>query len=293
MKAIANAIRFLVFTNTYISICLFCFTAKTSLMLYGTMGNMHVNALVFFSTLFLYSFHKVYRRFRLLEEEHKEERHHWVDDRKKMYYIIIVFALVMAIIQLFYMPLRVLIMLVPVALIAAGYSIPFIKTSKGYIRIRDVLWLKALWIALSCAWLTTLLPVAFMYPLSYLKQPQVLFLFAENLLFIFVLAIPFDIRDVAYDKRNGVNTLPILLGVKGVIKLCLALLGCFAVLVFFHYRYSGLSGCNAVVLVLSAIEAACFVSLCKPERPNLFFHLAIESAMLLQWALIYLVLALA
>jgi len=291
MKAIASAIRFLVFTNIYIATCVLCFTVKTSLMLFGNTGNMHVNALAFFATMFLYGFHRVYRRFRLFEDEHKEERHHWVDNRKKMYYVIIALAFIGAISQLFYMPFRVFVLMVPVGFIALGYSVPFIKTAKGYIRLRDISWLKALWIGIAYAWLTTFLPVAFSNPISYLKQPGVLFIFAENLLFMFVLAVPFDIRDIAYDKRNNVNTVPVLIGVKGAINLCLVLLGCFIAVAYAHYTCGGLSKPMAVALLLSAVEIACFVPMSKPERPNLFFPLAIESSMIIQWALICFVLA--
>jgi 4-hydroxybenzoate polyprenyltransferase len=286
MKAIAAALRFLIFTNLYIATCVFCFTSKTAWVLNGNAGNFHVNALAFFSTLFLYGFHRIYRRFRLSQDEHREERHQWVDERKNLYYVIIGLAFLAMISQLCYMPIRVWIMLLPVGVIAAGYSIPVIKTAQGWIRIRDISWLKVLWISISYAWLTTFLPVVYHNPISYLWQPKVLFIFIENLIFIFVLAIPFDIRDISYDKRNSVNTLPILLGVNGAISLCLKLLCAFIAIVFLHMSYGGLNKYMATALCLSALEIGVILPLTKPERPNLFFPLAIESSMILQWTLI-------
>jgi len=287
MKAVTSVIRFLVFTNIYIAICVVCFTSKTALLLYGNTGNTHVNILAFSATLFLYSFHRVYRRNRLFEDEHKEERHYWVDKRKTMYYGIVAIAFIVAATQMVYMPLRVWELLIPIGFIAGGYSVPFIKTTKGYIRLRDISWLKVLWIALAYAMLATFLPVAYSYSFQALLQPGVQFIFAENFLFIFVLAIPFDIRDINYDKRNGVNTIPVLLGVKGAITVCFNVLLIFITVAWFHNVLAGLKVSYALALSISAIEVACFTWFSKPERPNLFFPLAIESSMILQWLLIF------
>lgn len=290
MKALGQALRFFVFTNLFIATCVVCFTSKTALMLYGNYGDWHVNLLAFSATVFLYGFHRVYRRFRLNADEHKEERHKWVDERKKLTATVIGIAFIASAALMLTMPLRVWYMLMPVGVIAAGYSVPFIKTQKGYIRLRDISWLKALWIGIAYAWLTTFLPVAYLYPLSYLLHHDVLFIFAENLLFMFVLAIPFDIRDIQYDKQNGVHTVPVLLGVKGAIRVCLMVLMGYIILVYLHVQYSGLGQYQAIALLISAIEIAAVIPFSKPERPNLFFPLAIESSMILQWVLVLLAL---
>jgi 4-hydroxybenzoate polyprenyltransferase len=256
-------------------------------MLYGNPGNIHVNLLTFSATVFLYGFHRIYRRNRLFDDEHKEERHHWVDERKDLYYVIVGAAFVLAAVQTVYMPLRVWILLVPTGLIAIGYSTPVIKTKNGFIRLRDILWLKVVWIGLAYAMLTTFLPILYKQPVSNILHPSVLFLFLENFIFIFVLCIPFDIRDMNYDKRNGINTLPVLLGIKNSIILSWLLLLLFVVVVYFHYLFGGLNIDMARILTISAIETGCFVTISKPERPNLFFPLAIESGMILQWLLIF------
>lgn len=284
-----EALRFFVFTNLFIATCVLCFTSKTALMLYGNCGDWHVNLLAFSATVFLYGFHRLYRRFRLNAEEHQEERHKWVDERKKLVVSVIIIAFVVAVSQLLLMPLRVWYILVPPGIIAGGYSVPFIKTQKGYIRLRDISWLKALWIGIAYAWLTTFLPVAYSHPLRYLLHPDVAFIFAENLLFMFVLAVPFDIRDLEYDKQNNVHTVPVLLGVKGAIRVCLIVLMFYLSLVFFHVQYGALNQSMAMALFVSAVEVAAFIPFSRPERPNLFFPMAIESSMIIQWALVLLV----
>ena len=185
------------------------------------------------------------------------------------------------------MPLRVWVLLVPVGFMAAGYSIPFIKTKNGFIRLRDISWLKALWIGLAYAWLTTFLPIAFEYSITRLMQPLVYFMFARNFLFVFAIVIPFDIRDLHYDMKNGMRTLPVILGIKGAIRLSLSLLFAFVIITLIQYVYFGFDKWISIALCFSAIETALVIPFAKPERPNLFFPLAIESSMLLQWALVF------
>jgi 4-hydroxybenzoate polyprenyltransferase len=288
MKTIASAVRFLVFSNLFIGTCVLSFTIKTSIILFGNFGNVHVCALIFAATVFLYCFHKLYRRYRFTEEEHKEQRHRWVDAHIPLYYGITILAFLVALSQMFFMPIRLWVLLSPVSFMALGYSIPFIKKGEGFIRLRDIRWLKALWIALSYGWLSTFLPIAFVLPVNQLCRPDVMLMFIRNLLFVFALVIPFDIRDVKYDARNGTRTLPIIMGVQGAVNLALALLALFAISTLVSWYFFGLNKWMATALWISAFQTACVIPFSKPERPNLFFPLGIESTMLIQCLLVIL-----
>jgi 4-hydroxybenzoate polyprenyltransferase len=287
VKILTQAFRFIVFSNIYISLCAATFAAKTFLLLYGNNGDIKVLALIFFATMFLYCFHRIYHRNNMLPEERKEERHKWIDKYKVLYYIFTGISLGISSIMMFYMPLRVWVLLVPVAVIGFGYSFPFIKTKTGFKRLRDLWWLKVFWIALAYAWLTTIIPVAYYSPVSKLFDPDVLLVFARSFLFVFALAIPFDIRDLPYDLRNGMKTLPIVLGIERTIRITMWALIAFVLLVMLQWQYYHLNAHIATALCISAFEAAIVIPLSKPGRPNLFYPLVIETSMILHWVLIY------
>src|ERR1700739_2897050 len=283
MKMLISAFRFLVFSNIYVSICALTFTVKTALLLYGNNGYGKVNLLVFFATLFLYCFHRIYHRSKMLPEERGEDRHHWADEYKVAYYSITGISLVAATILMFYMPMRVWILLIPVGVLGLGYSLPIIPTKNGWKRLRDLSWLKAVWIAIAYGWLTTFIPVVFNSGIRNLSDPDVLCVFARSCLFVFVLVIPFDIRDIQHDAKNGVKSLPVILGVDRAIQIAMLLLMAFVLLVLLQLQYFHLSSKVATALCISALEAALIVPLCKTAKPDLFYPLAIETSMIFHW----------
>ncbi len=286
MKTIASIIRLIVFSNIFISLCVLCFTAKTALILFGDNGNIHVNLLAFFSTFFLYGFHGIYGS-SYSETNECPDNQRRTDDYRRLNMLLNPLAFAFAVSQLIYMPLRVWFILIPVAAIAFGYSIPIIRRRNKFLRLRDISWYKAVWIAFSYAWLATCLPIAFILPLNNLLRPQVIFIFLRNFLFIFAIAIPFDIRDVRTDLHSGIRTLPLLLGIKGSIKIALILLFAFVLSAILQVYMHDLSIPIFLALLISGIEAAIVIPLSSPKKPTLFFPIAIESSMVLQWALLY------
>ena len=64
---------------------------------------------------------------------------------------------------------------------------------------------------------------------------QVLLLFAERFLFIFSIAIQFDIRDMQADQRAGLKTIPLLIGQDKAIILSFLTLAASLFFSVFHY----------------------------------------------------------
>ena len=284
---LVQAFRFLVFSNIYVSLCAMTFTAKTALLLYGNNGSRKVNVLVFFATLFLYCFHRLFHRSKMIAEERNEERHHWADEHKLVFYGITISSFIAAAVLMFYMPIRVWLILIPVGVLGLGYSLPFIPTKSGWKRLRDLSWTKALWIAIAYGWLTTFIPVVYHSTIADILKPDVLLVFARSCLFVFVLVIPFDIRDMPHDASNGVKSLPVLVGVDNAIKIALGVLAVFFLLVLIQYYYCNLQEIAACALCISALEVCLIVPLSKQSRPDLFYPLAIETSMIFHWLVIW------
>lgn len=288
MKAVLSAFRFLVFSNIYVSLCAMTFTAKTALLLYGNNGDIKVNLLVFFATLFLYCFHRIYHRGKMIPQERNEDRHHWADQHKYVFYGLTVVSFTAAAVLMLYMPIRVWFILVPVAVLGLGYSIPFIPSKNGLKRLRDLSWLKAVWIGIAYGWITTFLPVVFTSGSKAILNPDVLLVFARSSLFVFVLVIPFDIRDMAHDAVNKVKSIPVLLGADKAIKIALWTLGVMLLIVILQYKFYTLSVAVVIALLLSITETAIVVPLSRSDRPDLFYPLAIETSMIFHWFVIWL-----
>ena len=112
----------------------------------------------------------------------------------------------------------------PVAgLIAGTYVLPIWK---GY-RLRDVPFVKIFMVAVVWSYVTVILPAGE----AGLGLAEWGWMALERMIFIFAITLPFDLRDIAFDKAQGVSTFATRLGVKGTLFLSLGLLFVWMVMV--------------------------------------------------------------
>ncbi len=71
----------------------------------------------------------------------------------------------------------------------------------GHAGLRALPMLKPVVVSFAWAWTTVLLPV------PVVEWPNVVLMFAERMAFVFALALAYDLQDLAYDRRQGVDTL--------------------------------------------------------------------------------------
>ncbi len=282
-----QGVRFFLYSNLFISCCILAYTAKTALLLYGNNGSIYVNTLAFSATLLFYCFHRINKRRFLIANENMEERNNWMSQNKTLYYILIALASVSLVTELFFMPFKTYLVFVPVGILGLGYTFPVIPTKKGLKRLRDISWLKTLWIAFAFSWLTSLLPVIFITSLSSVLNPSVLFILFRNFLFLFAICIPFDIRDMSFDKTKGVHTLPVIAGAKTSIYIAITSLLIFIALVCTQFLYFNLNIKQASALLISAFLTIIALFFAEKKRPAIFYPLLFDGAMLLQWILVF------
>lgn len=107
--------------------------------------------------------------------------------------------------------------------IAVFYSVPLPGAG---LRLRELPFVKIGWVALVWATVTVSLPLVGSTSLLSTTHLAVWF---ERFVFIFIITLPFDLRDVPFDRRDGLRTLAAELGPRPTVRL--ALLGCVLLLV--------------------------------------------------------------
>jgi 4-hydroxybenzoate polyprenyltransferase len=125
-----------------------------------------------------------------------------------------------------------------------------------------------------------------MESLSSMLKPEVLFIFIRGLLFLFAMCIPFDIRDMGFDKLKGVITLPVRFGAKSSVHIAVILLIVFMLLVILDAFYFNLNIRAASALLLSGLVAILLLQFAKTKQASLVFPLLYDSALLTQWIFI-------
>ena len=142
--------------------------------------------------------------------------------------------------------------LIPGGSIALAYVLPFL--SKGR-RLRDLGWIKIVLIGWSWGWLTAFLPA---YYFEEIPLHLSIIHFVERMLFIIMITIPFEIRDMSVDRSVGLTTMPVMLGMKRTLRTGYILCGLVILLAFFlafhffnfPYLFSMMVVCALTVWIL-------------------------------------------
>ena len=146
------------------------------------------------------------------------------------------------------------------------YSFPWIprRMGKGYRRLKDITLLKNLTVAVASAVTCVLVPV-FYGSLSLSVSVIVVFLFI--VFRVFMNTISFDMRDLEGDKREGIKTIPVLVGVSKTKLLLYSLNIAVAIMVLISVLYGALP-VLAYFLLLSSAYAHVYIYLFDKKNVN-------------------------
>jgi hypothetical protein len=213
--------RVLLFSSVYIAVGAAVLTHGTYGLLGAQAPSWGLTALVFFGTLVVYNLDRLVGSDKE-DSLSKTERHTWVYEKKRYLWALVALGGGGAIACARFLEGATLVALFFVGIIAIGYAVPvFMKWSLDGLlhtdrrevrRLKEVPAMKTPAVAVGWAVVTVVLP-ALEAGLPVLSE-QVALTFAERLVFIFALTLPFDIRDLQGDRDYGLRTLAVLLGAR-------------------------------------------------------------------------------
>lgn len=176
----------------------------------------------------------------------------------------------------FQLRIPALAVLAAATVLAALYALPFLPGHKSF---RSLHGLKIYMVALCWCLVTVLFPVVNAgLPLS----RDVYIAVIQRFIFILVLVLPFDIRDLKYDELS-LGTLPQQIGIKKTKWAGILLLLLFYGLGFLREEYTAqMLWVNGIVVGVTGL----LVGLSKKEQPEYYSSIYVESVPLLWWALL-------
>jgi len=265
----------LLFSSVWLALAAAAQTAVALQLLPGGFGptGRHVMGLVFAVTLLTYNLDAV------LPFKHRQpvgtsgrkawqQRHRW-----PLAALAAAAALGGAVLLLLDGWLHYLPLLLPLAALALGYSLPLLPWRGSWRAVREVPLLKVFLIGGVWSIVTVELPaLALHHPLGSLNG-----LLLQRFLLVSALAIVFDIRDYSRDRLTGLQTMPVVLGLAGAKTVSLALLAGAVTL--------GLArGASPAAVLLPAALAAGVVAAARDTRGDYFFALLADGVLLVQAA---------
>jgi 4-hydroxybenzoate polyprenyltransferase len=223
--------------------------------------------MVFSFTFFTYNGQRLYRlNQKIIEKDKLGERLSWVIKHKVPLSISsIIFGLIGLVCTLFIDPYCFLI-LIPMGGLSVFYVIPLIPIYKNAPSLRDIPYLKIIVIGITWSIAIIWLP---MMDSSYTIGMNVSLLMMSLIqvfLFVFAITLPFDVRDMKFDKLTQLKTIPRLIGPKNTIffseTLLLLSLGTLFFLPIGIYFYPLIIG-HIITMVIIA---------CTNEKRNELFY---------------------
>lgn len=198
------------------------------------------------------------------------------------------FSLALSIYFINTFPLDQLLILLPAFIIGGAYVLPALWYQK---RLRDTRLIKIFLIAFTWAWILGVWP-------GYIVKKEMLeiswylimLIGVERMLFIYALTVPFDIRDLWLDERQGTITIPFAIGIKKARNTAYA----SAILHWILLAAIWITVGNTLFpfLMISTIVLALIIYLVKnaePDSPDHYFSFYIDGCIILQALMIYLV----
>jgi len=179
---------------------------------------------------------------------------------------------------------------IPVTVIALCYTLAMIPIRGKWVRLRDIPYLKIFLIVSVVTYVTFCMP--FLWNEGFegmLLEPPVKLMILGRALFLFAITLPFDIRDLEFDRDTQLKTIPGALGVRKSRIISLVILAAFILVEWIQYfTYAG-DVKVFLALAVSGVVAGMLVVRAKPNSTEYFYSLGLEGTMIIQFLLVFLV----
>lgn len=277
---VKKALDVLLYSNIWMAFGAYCLCSQTQLLLFGRMAFTPVVLCISSGVFVIYGLHRRVG-FGRLKEGDVSGKFLTIYRLRFVIALTTLLGLVGLIYSLSQMPVSLMALFFVPGAIALAYVLP-IKNGK---RLRDIGLIKIFALTITWAWLTVLLPAA--------EQQQApdrswLWMFAERCLFLFAIALVFDLRDICIDRHNEVKTLPQQLG-PGKSKILAAI--SLAVMVLF----AGLNVAEGIyaprqwaALTISAVCSFIIIKNINEHTTDYYFSGLVDGMLPLQLLLIVL-----
>ena len=276
MNFINTSIRFLIFSNIYVSFSA-SILAYLSFSLRNS-SNFNFVFFVFFSKLFLYNFNRLKKK----SIDLQKKRNHFIE---KNYKSLILFTLVTLIISLTLFnfvkwPNWIIFLLMIISIL---YSIDIKFKNKIILRkFRNIPYIKIFLISFTWSCITDLIP-------SLIIENKINYnTLIQRFLFVISITIPFDIRDKNIDS-NYLKTLPQIFGKNKSLLISIFLIFVCEVLVFYQFFFlKSISLKNFLVIYFSYEISIVLIYIYDKIQKNFFMDFTYDGLPIIMGLLFFL-----
>jgi len=286
---IPKPVQFLVelffFGNLFIAVC----AASLVQLTYLQLGlHPHIDGatvLVFGSTLCIYALHRLLI-IRQTADDEKNMIRAWA---RRNAFFLLMFLLAgagLASLAVFHLRLLSVVLLVCLGVLSLMYEFPIVPYKGRFLKIRHIWVFKPVWLLL--VWVVSTSVVPALEQQVPMLDGRVALLVLERSILILFLVLSFDLRDLEYDRREGVKTLAVLFGEKKVFAYYRALLALAVLIALVHYLVLSRQTDLLTARLLNLLLTYYIVSNKRWPRSELYYALLVDGCMLFQFLLTWL-----
>jgi 4-hydroxybenzoate polyprenyltransferase len=280
-KLFQPAFDFLLFSNVFMSLCAVA-QGLLTFYLVGSKPVYPVLGLLFTSTLGIYNFCILISKPKYPERS-SYHRIRWFFSHYRLMVTFTIVSLLSLIPLFFLITTGSKILLIFLAILSFGYSLPLFTVGEQKFGLRNIPGLKLFMITLVWTMSCVLLPIleSQAMHLETISMRDITILIAKRFLFIGALAIPFDIRDLFEDKQSGLKTIAVAWGEKNAYLFCQILLAGYVVLLFL-FRNNGFTT-DFWALTLSVILTGWLIFKSKWKKNEYYYFFYIDGVLVIQY----------
>ncbi|MES2592953.1 MAG: UbiA family prenyltransferase [Bacteroidota bacterium] len=278
MNFLKRVLNFILFGNIYVALGAVCLIQSTAIQIRQQEQLLPYSFLVFFATLFVYNFQRVFYK-KSQDTSLNSIRRVWIFKNQQTIKLLIAIGMVGSVITFFLNDIILLLYLSPLLLLSVIYFAPFVKLRKSP-------WLKLLTLVFVWTMVTAVLPC--LLSNSGLTENNVLHIFIR-FFFMVAICIPFDIRDLRIDKADSVSTIPHLIGEDKARWLAFGCMLFYMILIIPEYTVGMISLEVFIALQIAAVINSVLVLKSTSRRSEYFYVAGIDGTMIIQGVLLMLV----
>ena len=270
--------EFILFSSIFIAACAVSLCIETNVLLDISLNSFSFYCFVFGATLVQYNLHYSMKKVAVKNSE----RLSWTLRNKNLHFILLITGCLLILFSFFSFHLQHFLILGVLGCIAFLYSFPFLPFGKKK-RIKDYGYIKIITLSLLWTLVTVWLPVS---NLS-VNAGLFAFVFVKRFIFMFILCLLFDVRDIEIDDKENIKTLAVMLGKKKSYSLSYFLLVLFvglSVIQYFFYPQMVF----LLAMLVSSVLTWVIIELTKKTNSDFIYLAGVDGMMLVQAVLVYL-----
>lgn len=270
-------VYFLLFSSLYIAAASVVLCIQTNIILDIPLNHIGFYVFVFGSTLVQYNLHYLSKP----ASSTGSIRVVWSGRNRRIHFLMLAIGTGMILYGLFFFHLEQFIVLAVLGAITFLYSFPYLPIGGGK-RLKDFGIIKILVLTLVWTIVTVWLPVS---SKEYFTLPFWL-VFVRRFVFVFVLCLIFDVRDMKWDGAEGIQTIPVLIGKKRTYIFSYLFLAVFFLFIWLDPTW--ISDRYQMALYLSGLLTLAVIIYSRKHMSDITCLLGIDGMMLAQGVLVWL-----